>query len=155
MKDLTMGGFVMRTLDDIKNDIESTRERLHELYAEEQRVATKDIKLDDTKYYMFHDPDDDEITYYGKIYHYWMTRDGEYIFHVTGIQENITEISDSCWASFDACYQISVRSNKLDNFIKNIHEITEDEFEHRLFNWFHSIQKSLKYWFNLKDDEDE
>ena len=121
----------MRTLEEIEKDIEQTREQLRELYDEQKQALTRDINIDKGKYYMFYDPDDKYIIYVGKLFNYWRNNEGEYQFVVTGIQECLSDILDGCWAGFDAMYVISVRPEKLDNFLDNFTEITKDEFDNK------------------------
>ena len=148
MNDLTIGGFVMRTLEEIEKDIEQTREHLHALYEEQQKSLTRDISIDKDKYYMFYDPDDKDIMYTGKVFNYWKNSQGEYQFEVTGIQECLSDIMDSCWAGFDAMYVISVRPDKLDKFLDNFTEITKEEFDKKVSNWCKNVKKWIKYWLD-------
>lgn len=148
MNDLTIGGFVMRTLEEIEKDIEQTREHLHALYEEQQKSLTRDIDIDKDKYYMFYDPDDKDIMYTGKVFNYWHNSECEYQFEVTGIQECLSDIQDSCWSGFDAMYVISVRPEKLDKFLDNFTEITKEEFDKKVSNWCKNVKKWIKYWLD-------
>ena len=140
----------MRTLEEIEKDIEQTREQLRELYDEQKQALTRDINIDKGKYYMFYDPDDKYIIYVGKLFNYWRNNEGEYQFVVTGIQECLSDILDGCWAGFDAMYVISVRPEKLDNFLDNFTEITKDEFDNKVNDWCSNVKKWISYWI---DDE--
>lgn len=140
----------MRTLEEIENDIDKTRKQLHALYEEQQKSLTRDININKDKYYMFYDPDDKDIMYTGKVFNYWHNSECEYQFEVTGIQECLSDIQDSCWSGFDAMYVISVRPEKLDNFLNNFTEITKEEFDKKVKNWYKNVKKWIKYWL---DDE--
>lgn len=150
MNDLTIGGFVMRNLEEIEKDIDKTRKQLRELYDEQKQALTRDINIDKDKYYMFYDPDDKYIKYIGKVYNYWKTSQGEYQFEVTGIQECLSDIQDGCWAGFDAMYVISVRPENIDNFLDNFSEITKEEFDNKVNDLCRNIKKWISYWL---DDE--
>lgn len=156
LNNLTIGGFVMRNLEEIRTDIEKTREQLRDLYKEERDATRKRIDLDTSKLYIFKDPEDNDIEYCGKIYDYWFYSDGEYIFDTTGLQRCFCDIRDSCWSSFDGKYQIMVRPEKLDEFLRNIREITEEEFSNYILEWQLETNKWLTYWINtdFKEDDD-
>ena len=150
MNDLTIGGFAMRKLEEIEKDIDKTRKQLRELYDEQKQALERDINIDKDKYYMFYDPDDNDIMYIGKVYNYWKNSQGEYQFEVTGIQECLSDIQDSCWAGFDAMYVIAVRPEKLDNFLDNFTEITKEGFDKIVNDLCRNIKKWISYWL---DDE--
>lgn len=150
MNNLTIGGFVMRNLEEIEKDIDKTRKQLRELYDEQKQALTLDINIDKNKYYMFYDPDDKDIMYTGKVYNYWKNSQGEYQFEVTGIQECLSDIQDGCWAGFDAMYVIAIRPEKLDNFLDNFTEITKEEFDNKVNDWCRNVKKWISYWL---DDE--
>lgn len=150
MNNLTIGGFVMRNLEEIEKDIDKTRKQLRELYDEQKQALTRDINIDKNKYYMFYDPDDKDIMYTGKVYNYWKNSQGEYQFEVTGIQECLSDIQDGCWAGFDAMYVIAIRPEKLDNFLDNFTEITKEEFDNKVNDWCRNVKKWISYWL---DDE--
>lgn len=150
MNNLTIGGFVMRKLEEIEKDIDKTRKQLRELYDEQKQALERDINIDKDKYYMFYDPDDNDIMYIGKVYNYWKNSQGEYQFEVTGIQECLSDIQDSCWAGFDAMYVIAVRPEKLDNFLDNFTEITKEGFDKIVNDLCRNIKKWISYWL---DDE--
>lgn len=151
MNDLTIGGFVMRTIEEIKKDIEQTREHLHALYEEEHESLTQYINIDKDKYYVFYDPDDKDIMYTGKVLDYCHYIGCEYQFEVAGIQENLCDIQDSCWAGFDAMYVITVRPEKLNSFLDNFTEITKEEFDKKVNDWCANVKKWIGYW--LSNDE--
>ena len=140
----------MRKLEEIEKDIDETRKQLRELYDEQKQVLTRDININKDKYYMFYDPDDKDIMYTGKVFDYWKNSQGEYQFVVTGIQECLSDIQDSCWSGFDAMYMISVRPEKLDNFLDNFTEITKEEFDNKVNDWYKNVKKWISYWL---DDE--
>lgn len=150
MNDLIIGEFVMRNLEEIEKDIEQARKQLRELYDEKNQTLTRDINIDKDKYYMFYDPDDKYIKYIGKVFNYWKNSQGEYQFEVTGIQECLSDIRDGCWTGFDAMYVIYVRSENLDNFLDNFTEITKEEFDKKVSNWYKNVKKWISYWL---DDE--
>lgn len=139
----------MRTLEEIENDIEQTLEHLHTLYNEKQKSLTRDININKNKYYVFTNPDDNDIKYIGKVYNYFVSN-GEYIFNVTGIQYCFSKYRDSCWSGFDGLYQITVRPEKLDNFLDNFTEITKEEFDNKVNDWCRNVKKWISYWL---DDE--
>lgn len=141
MNNLTIRGFVMRTLEEIEKDIDKTRKQLQKLYDEKQKSLTCNINIDKDKYYMFYDPDDKDIMYTGKVFNYWHSSECEYQFEVMGIQECLSELRDSCWAGFDAMYVISVRPEKLDNFLDNFTEITKEEFDNKVNDWCMNVKK--------------
>lgn len=140
----------MRTLEEIEKDIDKTRKHLRELYDEHNQMLEREVNIDKNKYYTFHSPDDEDIMYTGKVFNYWKTSKGEYQFEVTGIQECLIDIRDSCWAGFDAMYIISVCPEKLDNFLNNFTEITREEFDKKVNDLFVNIKKWSYYWL---DDE--
>ena len=140
----------MRSLETIQKEIKETRERLHELYVEKQEAASQDINIDKTKLYKFHDADDPDIKYIGKVYDYFMDSDGEYIFNITGVQHSFSEYRDSCWSSFDAKYALYIQPDKLDEFLKGFEEISEEEFANSILEWQFETSKQLMYW--LKQD---
>lgn len=148
MNNLTIGGFVMRTFEEIEKDIEQIRKQLRELYAEQKQALERDVNIDKDKYYMFYDPDDKDIMYTGKVYNYWKNSQGEYQFEVTGIQECLSDIQDGCWAGFDAMYVIVVRPEKLDNFLDNFTEITKEEFDNKVNDWYRNVMKWISYWLD-------
>lgn len=150
MNDLTIGGFVMRKLEEIEKEIEQTRNHLHALYEEQQKSLSRDINIDKDKYYIFYDPDDKDIMYTGKVFNYWHNSECEYQFEVTGIQECLSDIQDSCWSGFDAMYVISVRHDKLDKFLDNFTEITKEEFDKKVKNWCKNVKKWISYWLDDK-----
>ena len=149
MNNLTIGGFVMRKLEEIENDIKQAREQLHALYNEKQKSLTRDINIDKDKYYMFYDPNDKDIIYTGKVFN-WYSSECEYQFEVTGIQECLSDIQDSCWIGFDAMYVINVHHDNLDNFLNNFTEITKEEFDKKVNDWCKNVKKWISYWL---DDE--
>ena len=136
----------MRTLEEIEKEIDKTRKHLRELYDEHNLALERDVNIDKNKYYMFHSPDDKDIVYTGKVFNYWKNSQGEYQFEVTGIQECLIDIQDSCWAGFDAMYIIYVRPEKLDNFLNNFTEITKEEYNKKVSDLFVNIKKWSNYW---------
>lgn len=154
MNNLTIGGFVMRSLEEIKNDIEKTREQLRSLYNEERDAVTQEVNIDKKKLYKFHDADDPDIKYMGKVYDYFIS-EGEYIFNVTGVQHCFSEYRDSCWSGFDAKFVICVRPEKLDSFLKDFEELTEEEYAKNIFNWQIETVTQLNHWLNLNIEEND
>ena len=140
----------MRTLEEIEKDIDKTRKNLRELYDEHNQMLEREVNIDKNKYYTFHSPDDKCIVYTGKVFNYWKNSKGEYQFEVTGIQECLIDIQDSCWAGFDAMYLISVSSEQLDNFLNSFTEITKEEYKKKVSDLFVNIKKWSNYW---TDDE--
>lgn len=140
----------MRKLEEIEKDIEQASEHLHALYEEHLKSFTQDIIIDKTKYYIFYDPDDEDIMYTAKVFNYWRNNEGKYQFLVTGIQECLSDMRDSCYIGFDAMYSISVCPEKLNNFLNNFTEITKEEFDNKVDDLYISIKKWIKYWI---DDE--
>ena len=138
----------MRTLEEIEKDIDKTRKQLHALYEEQQKSLTRDVNINKDKYYMFYDPDDKDIMYTGKVFNYWHNSECEYQFEVTGIQECLSDIQDSCWSGFDAMYVISVRPEKLDNFLDNFTEITKEEFDKKVKKWCKNVKKWISFWLD-------
>ena len=136
----------MRTLKEIEKDIEKTRKQLRELYDEHNLALERDVNIDKNKYYTFHSPDDKDIVYTGKVFNYWKNSQGEYQFEVTGIQECLIDIQDSCWAGFDAMYLIYVRPEKLDNFLNSFTEITREKYNKKVSDLFVNIKKWSNYW---------
>lgn len=149
IKDLTIGGFVMRKLEEIERDIRETRDKLHKLYEEQRQLAVKDISIDVNKLYTFRDPADSDVVYFGKIYDYWVDlSDGEYMFNVTGFQKCHSEYRDSCWSSFDAKYQLSIRPDRLKDFMDTFVELTPEQFENEFTTWLEETKKWLDYWLS-------
>lgn len=138
----------MRKLEEIEKDIKQAREHLHMLYEEKQKILTRDINIDKNKYYIFYDPDDKDIMYIGKVLNYGRNNDNKYQFKITGIQECLSDILDSCWAGFDAMYVIYVRPEKLDSFLDNFTEITKEEFDNKVNDWCRNVKKWISYWIN-------
>lgn len=139
----------MRTSHEIEHDIEKTRERLQELYAEQREFNSKNIKLCTNKFYLFKDPDDESVEYCGKLIEYGYNKyDDEYWFNVTGVQRCLSEYRDSCWSSFDAMYYIYVRSDKLKSFIDNFVEITREAFYKKVDALVVDTVKYIKYYID-------
>lgn len=139
----------MRTIEDIEKDIEQTREHLHQLYAEQNEFNKTEIDCEKGKFYLFKDPDDESIEYCGKLIDYGYEKyDNEYWFNVCGIQKCFSEYQDSCWSGFDALYVIYVKAEKLEKFLDNFVEITQEEFEKNFDKWVIDTRKWMKYFIN-------
>ena len=138
----------MRTIKEIEKEIEKTRKHLRELYDEHNLALERDVNIDKSKYYTFHSPDDKDIVYTGKVQNYWKNSKGEYLFDVTGIHECFSDILDSCWAGFDAMYQISVSHELLDNFLNDFTEIKREEYDKKVNDLCVKINKWSNYWLD-------
>ena len=99
---------------------------------------------------MFYDPDDEDIMYTAKIFNYWRNDEGKYQFLATGIQECLSVMRASCYTGFDAMYSISVRPEKLNNFLNNFTEITREEFDNKVNDWCKNVKKWISYWIDYE-----
>ena len=144
MNDLTIRGFVMRTYQEIEKEIAETRKHLSDLFKEQREVTDSAINIEKNKLYCFKDPFDKDIEYCGVIYDYWF-HENSMIVQLCGVQKCLSDIQDSCWASFDVDHEISIHRDHIDKFIKNITEITRDEFIGYVDEW---KQQVTEYLFN-------